>query len=96
VELEARLKAEGLRVDAMLEPSHMNNKIKEAQKQRIPFMLVAGEREAAEKTVTVRRRDTREQETIPFEQFLALARRLRDERGLDLGPAPAPAPKPQG
>jgi len=96
VELEALLKAEGFRVDAMLEPSHMNNKIKEAQKQRVPFMLVAGEREAAERTVTVRRRDTREQETIPFEQFLALARRLRDGRGLDLGPAPAPAAKPQG
>ena len=86
-ELEARLKSEGFRVDAMLDPGHMNNKIKEAQKERIPFMLIAGEREAAEKTVAVRRRDTREQEVMSFDAFLALARRLRDTKGLDLGEA---------
>jgi hypothetical protein len=32
----------------------------------------------------VRRRDTREQEVIPFEEFLQLIRRLRDERSLAL------------
>jgi len=90
-ELESQLKAEGFRVDAMLEASHMNNKIKQAQRERVPFMLVVGEREAAEKTVTVRRRDTREQETIPFEQFFALVRDLRNRRRLDLGEAVKPS-----
>ena len=90
-ELEAQLKAEGFRVDAMLEASHMNNKIKQAQRERVPFMLVVGEREAAEKTVTVRRRDTREQETIPFDQFFALVRDLRNRRRLDLGEAVKPS-----
>ncbi len=84
-ELEAQLKAAGFRVDAMLEPGHMNNKIKQAQNQRTPFMLIAGEREAAEKTVAVRRRDTREQEVMKFDDFLALARALRDGKRLDLG-----------
>lgn len=69
----------------------MNNKIKQAQRERVPFMLVVGEREAAEKTVTVRRRDTREQETIPFEQFFALVRDLRNRRRLDLGEAVKPS-----
>jgi len=90
-ELESQLKAEGFRVDAMLEASHMNNKIKQAQRERVPFMLVVGEREAAEKTVTVRRRDTREQETIPFDQFFALVRDLRNRRRLDLGEAVKPS-----
>ena len=62
----------------------MNNKIKQAQHLKIPFMLIAGEREAAEGTVAVRRRDTREQVAMPFEAFLELARRLRDTRSLEL------------
>jgi threonyl-tRNA synthetase len=83
--LEVRLQQELFRVDAMLEPGHMNKKIKEAQGQKVPFMLIAGEREAADGTVAVRRRDTREQEVVPFEQFLELIRRLRATRALDLG-----------
>jgi glycyl-tRNA synthetase (class II) len=43
------------------------------------------DREAADGTVAVRRRDTREQEVVPFEQFLELIRRLRSTRALDLG-----------
>jgi threonyl-tRNA synthetase len=83
--LERRLQQELFRVDAMLEPAHMNKKIKEAQDQKVPFMLIAGEREAADGTVAVRRRDTREQEVVPFEQFLELIKRLRSTRALDLG-----------
>ena len=83
--LEVQLQQELFRVDAMLEPGHMNKKIKEAQGQKVPFMLIAGEREAADGTVAVRRRDTREQEVVPFEQFLELIRRLRATRALDLG-----------
>jgi len=82
--LERRLQDELFRVDAMLDPGHMNNKIKEAQRLKIPFMLIAGEREAQEGTVAVRRRDTREQVAMPFEQFLELARRLRTTRSLEL------------
>jgi threonyl-tRNA synthetase len=84
-ELEQRLLNDLFRVDAMLQPGHMNNKIKEAQRFKTPFMLIAGEREAHDGTVAVRRRDTREQEVMPFEQFLELIRDLRTRRALDLG-----------
>ena len=57
----------------------------EAQTHKVPFMLIAGEREAADGTVAVRRRDTREQEVVPFEQFLELIKDLRARRALDLG-----------
>ena len=50
----------------------------------MPFLLIAGEREAADGTIAVRRRDTREQEVVPFEQFLELITRLRATRALDL------------
>jgi threonyl-tRNA synthetase len=84
-QLEGRLQQELFRVEAKLAPGHMNNKIKEAQHEKVPFMLIAGDREAQEGTVAVRRRDTREQQVMPFEQFLALIRDLRARRALDLG-----------
>jgi threonyl-tRNA synthetase len=83
-DLEKRLQMELFRVRAMVDPGHMKSKIKQAEHEKIPFMLIAGEREAAEGTVTVRRRHTQEQETLPFERFLELARRLRTERSLGL------------
>jgi len=72
------------RVDCMVDPGHMNKKIKEAQHAQIPFMLIAGEREAAEGTVAVRRLGTREQVDMRFEDFVALIDRLRSTRSLAL------------
>jgi threonyl-tRNA synthetase len=83
--LEKELQQKLFRVDAMLDAGHMNNKIKEAQKAHIPFTLVAGDREAADGTVAVRRRDTREQEVMPFAQFVTLLEDLRARKARDLG-----------
>jgi threonyl-tRNA synthetase len=82
--LAKRLRSELFRVSCMDEPGHMNKKIKQAQHDQTPFMLVAGERETADGTVAVRRRGTREQQVVPFDDFLALARRLRETRSLEL------------
>ncbi len=83
--LEGELQHELFRVDAMLDAGHMNNKIKEAQKAHVPFTLVAGDREAADGTVAVRRRDTRDQEVMPFAQFMTLLKDLRARKARDLG-----------
>jgi threonyl-tRNA synthetase len=82
--LADQLLAADMRVEAMLEPSHMNKKIKTAQKEQIPFMLIAGEREAEDGTVAIRRRGTREQEVVPFDAFLKMAKRLAASRSLEL------------
>ena len=82
--LERRLQEELFRVDAMVEPGHMNKKIKEAQHAQVPFMLIAGEREEKDGTVAVRRRGTAEQDVMGFDAFLELARRLRAQRSLHL------------
>ena len=81
----------GFRVEAMLEAAHMNKKIKHAQKEQIPYMLIAGEREAEDGTVAVRRRGTREQSVVPFETFLKMLTELRDTKSLEL-PDAEPAP----
>jgi threonyl-tRNA synthetase len=83
-ELGERLRTELFRVDAMLSAGHMNKKIKDAQQRQVPFMLIVGDREVAEGTVTVRRRGTRDQETLAVDDFLSLVRELRDTRSLEL------------
>lgn len=85
------LESELFRVDAMLDVGHMNKKIKQAQKEQVPYMLIAGEREAAEGTVAVRRRGTREQQVVPFDTFVAMIRQLREERSLETPEAGEPA-----
>ncbi len=87
--LAQRLGAQAFRVEAMTDPGHMNKKIKDAQHAQIPFMLIAGDREAKEGTVAVRRRGTREQVVLPFEVVLQGLCKLRQERalGLELEPA---------
>ncbi len=72
------------RVDCMDDPGHMNKKIKEALHAQIPFMLIAGDREAAEGTVAVRRRGTREQVDMKFDDFVALIDKLRATKSLSL------------
>jgi len=51
-----RLTAAGLRADIDARQEKVNYKIREAQLQKIPYMLVVGDREAAEGTVAVRSR----------------------------------------
>ena len=68
----------------MNDPGHMNKKIKRAQKEQVPFMLIAGEREMEDGTVAVRRRGTREQEVVKFESFVERIRHLRATRALEL------------
>lgn len=82
--LAEQLEAELFRVDAMLDAGHMNKKIKQAQKDQVPYMLIAGEREVAEGTVAVRRRGTREQTVVPFERFLDMLKGLRDTKSLEV------------
>ncbi len=55
-EIESRVDAAGLRVEVDARTERMNLKIREAQLQKIPFMLVVGDREKEEDVVAVRDR----------------------------------------
>ena len=52
----------------------MNAKIRAAQLEKIPYMLVVGEKEMAEGTVAVRFRDGRGQEVMTKEAFISYAK----------------------
>ena len=51
----------------------MNAKIRNAQLQKIPYMLVIGDREAAEGMVNVRLRTGEQRGTLPVTEFVAYA-----------------------
>jgi hypothetical protein len=57
-----------------LEVEKIGYKIREAQLQKVPYMLVVGDREAAEKTVAVRSRTGGDLGARPLHDFLAAAR----------------------
>ncbi len=60
----------GLRVDIDVTSERMQKKIRDAQLQKIPYMLVVGEREAAEGKVAVRLRSGKDLGAMPLETFI--------------------------
>jgi threonyl-tRNA synthetase len=64
------LAAAGLRVEVDLRQEKIGYKIREAQLQKVPYMLVAGDREVAEGTVSVRSRAAGDQGGRTIEAFL--------------------------
>jgi threonyl-tRNA synthetase len=69
-EVVQALDAAGFRAEADDRQEKVNYKIREAQLQKIPYMLVVGDREAAEKTVAVRSRAKGDLGARPLEQFV--------------------------
>jgi threonyl-tRNA synthetase len=68
-----RLVAAGLRVQLDERQEKIGYKIREAQLQKVPYMLVAGDREAADGTVSVRHRSTGDTGSRPVDAFIAEA-----------------------
>ena len=56
-QVEKQMKAEGLRVEVDSRAERMNAKIRDAQLQKVPYMLVVGDKEAEAGKVAVRTRD---------------------------------------
>jgi len=75
------LNAAGLRVDLDDRQEKIGYKIREAQLHKIPYMLVVGDREAAEGTVSVRSRAGGDQGSSPVAAFIAAAQREIADKG---------------
>ena len=83
-EVVAALRAAGLRVEIDEGSERMNKKIREAQLQKTPFMLVVGDKEAEARAVAVRTRDEQDRGAQPLDAFIAEARALIAARALEL------------
>ena len=68
-----RLKAAGLKAELDQRQEKIGYKIREAQLQKIPYMLVAGDRESAEGTVSVRSRTGGDQGSRMIDEFINAA-----------------------
>ena len=69
-EVAAALDAASLRVEVDDRQEKVNYKIREAQLQKIPYMLVVGDREAADRAVAVRSQKKGDLGARPLDQFL--------------------------
>ena len=67
----ARLKTEGFRVDVDSRNEKTGYKIREAQLQKIPYMLVVGDREAEAGQVSVRSRAEGDKGAVPVDDLIA-------------------------
>jgi threonyl-tRNA synthetase len=80
------MRAAGLRVELDSRPETLRYKIREAQLQKIPYMVIIGDREAADRTLSPRLRDGTEWKDMPLETFIS---RVQEE-----GKIPTPAKFP--
>ncbi|MCX7603313.1 MAG: threonine--tRNA ligase [Bryobacteraceae bacterium] len=71
-QVRARLAGEGLRAEVDERSEKVNYKIREAQLQKIPYMLVVGDREAANQQVALRTRKGGDQGARPLEEVVAM------------------------
>jgi threonyl-tRNA synthetase len=78
----ANLRGKGLRVEANLRSEKIGAKIRDAQLQKIPFMLVLGDREMEQGLVAVRERSQGDIGVMSLEEFSEKARRLVETRAL--------------
>jgi len=79
-EVETRLKAEGLRLQVDSRSERMNLKIREAQLQKIPYMLVVGDKEVDTSTVSVRLRNGEDKGVQSLEQFEVMVKSAIEAR----------------
>jgi threonyl-tRNA synthetase len=76
------LRSAGMRVESNLRGEKIGAKIRDAQLQKVPFMLVLGDREMEQNLVAVRERAQGDIGAMSLTDFKEMARRLIDSRAL--------------
>ncbi|MEW5987964.1 MAG: threonine--tRNA ligase [Chloroflexota bacterium] len=80
----ADLRAAGLRVEVDDSGARMNAKIRHAQLQKVPYMLVVGDKEADNQAVAVRTRQNADRGAVPVSEFIGRARSLIESKSMEL------------
>src|SRR5881397_1171450 len=77
-----QLRAAGLRVEVNVRSDKIGAKIRDSQLQKVPFMLVLGDREMEQSKVAVRERSKGDLGAMSLDEFVKLAQRLIQTRAL--------------
>ncbi|HFE65742.1 MAG TPA: threonine--tRNA ligase, partial [Chloroflexi bacterium] len=83
-EVADKLKQAGMRVEVDAGSDRMNKKIRNAQLQKIPYMLVVGDREVADGTVAVRTRANEDRGDVALSVFIEQATALVESKSMAL------------
>src|SRR5579871_4504955 len=67
----ANLREHGIRVEVDASDERMQKKIRNAQRQKVPFMLIAGDEDVSHTAVSFRYRDGTQRNGVPLEQAVA-------------------------
>lgn len=68
--LKNKFNENNIRVELNTKDESLGKRIHQTEKEKVPYILVIGEKEVTEKTVTVRVRDVREQQTLNADEFI--------------------------
>ena len=79
-EVADQLRANGIRCEVNAGSDRMNAKIRDAQKQKIPYMLILGDKEAEDKAVSLRMRSGENPGAMSVDEFIALVKKQVAEK----------------
>ena len=79
-----QLKAAGIRAELDTRGERMNAKIRDAQMQKIPYMLVVGDKEAAADAVSVRLRTNVDLKSMPLAQLIERVSGIASSKSMEL------------
>ncbi|MGA7156500.1 MAG: threonine--tRNA ligase [Acidobacteriaceae bacterium] len=82
--VQQRLEAAGLRVEADLSNQKMNAKIRDFGLQKVPFILILGDKEAASDSVSVRVRAKGDEGSVSIADFLTRTTKLVTDHAMEL------------
>ena len=71
VEIKKQLEAAGLRAEADIRSEKLGKKIREAQLEKVPYILVIGDKEAEQGVVSVRHRSEGDLGAMTVDEFVA-------------------------
>jgi len=80
----SQLRESSVRVEVDARNEKMNAKIREHAMQKVPFMLVVGDKEAESGKVNVRTRSKEKTEDVSLEQFVKTVSKLIEDRAANL------------
>ena len=83
-EISQKLKSKGIRTEIDLSSMRMQKKILFAQEQKIPYMIIVGGKEIAEKRISVRTRENKQFNLIGLNKFISLVLKLNNNKSVNL------------
>jgi threonyl-tRNA synthetase len=86
LQVRDRLQAAGLRVQVDLRGERMNAKVRDAQLQKVPYMLVVGDKEQESDGVALRLRTNENIGPMSLDQFISIAVQQNASHSLQLWP----------